>query len=69
MQPMKQPNVPEGRALRPLPAELSYMAILDIRNVETEITDFMVRRACEEMDRQQTYPFLGRKHKMRRVRG
>jgi len=66
MQPMKFDHIPEGAALRPLPAEVTYGAIIDIRNVEREITDFMVRRACEEMDAQQQYPFTGRKPKKRR---
>lgn len=66
MQPMKQIEIPDGNALRPLPASVTYGAILDIRNVETEITDFMIRRACEEMDAQQAYPFCGRKPKQRR---
>ena len=66
MQSMKQIELPEGKALRPLPAELTYAATVDIRNVEQEITDFMIRRACEEMDSQQQFPFCGRKPKQRR---
>jgi len=66
MQPMKQLDIPEGKALRPLPSSLSYAAIVDVRNVEHEITDFMIRRACEEMDSQQQYPFSGRKPKRQR---
>ncbi len=66
MQPMKREAIPEGDALRPLPAQLTYAATVDIRNVEHEITEFMIRRACEEMDAQQQYPFCGRKPKQRR---
>ncbi len=66
MQSMKRIELPEGKALRPLPAELTYAATVDIRNVEQEITDFMIRRACEEMDSQQQFPFCGRKPKQRR---
>jgi len=65
MQPMKQIDLPEGSALRPLPASVAYGAVIDIRNVEIEITDFMIRRACEELDSQQQYPFCGRKPKQR----
>lgn len=67
MQPMKRHELPEGRALRPLPAAITYGATIDIRNVEHEITDFMTRRACEEMDSMQQFPFCGRKPKKRRV--
>jgi len=66
MQSMKQLELPEGNALRPLPKSITYGAIVDIRNVEQEITDFMIRRACEEMDAQQQFPFCGRKPKQRR---
>lgn len=68
MQPMKQLEIPEGKALRPLPSSISYGAIIDVRNVETEITDFMIRRACEEMDAQQQFPFCGRKPRQRRAK-
>jgi len=66
MQPMKTDVIPEGDALRPLPAQMTYSATVDIRNVEHEITEFMIRRACEEMDAQQQFPFCGRKPKQRR---
>jgi len=65
MQPLKQQAMSERYAFEPLPAGLTYAAIVDVRNVETEITDFMVRRACEEMDSQQQYPFCGRAPKKR----
>lgn len=66
MQPMKTHELHEGRALRPLPASMTYAATVDSRDVEHEITDFMVRRACEEMDSMQQFPFCGRKPKKRR---
>ena len=66
MQPMRRHEIPESRTLRPLPSSLTYAATVDNRNVEHEITDFMIRRACEEMDAQQQYPFCGRKPKQRR---
>jgi len=65
MQSMKQVELLEANALRPLPKSLTYGAVVDIRNVEQEITEFMIRRACEEMDAQQQYPFSGRKPKQR----
>jgi len=65
MQSMKQIELHKVNALRPLPKSLTYSATVDIRNVEQEITEFMVRRACEEMDAQQQYPFSGRKPKQR----
>ena len=43
--------------LQPLPDEVSYGAVIDIRNVEQEITELMIRRACEQMDEQQQFPF------------
>lgn len=66
MQAMKRDAMPEGRALRPLPEHLTYAAVVDIRNVEQEITEFMIRRACDEADSQQQYPFCGRKPAKRR---
>lgn len=66
MQSMKQIVHTEGGALRPLPAAMSYGATVDIHKVEQEITEFMIRRACEEMDSQQQFPFCGRKPKLRR---
>jgi len=66
MQPMKIQELPDGRTLRPLPSAITYAATVDIRNVEHEITDFMIRRACEEMDAMQQFPFCGRKPKKRR---
>ncbi len=57
MRPLKNSEYPEGAVLAPLPKELSYAATVDIRNVEHEITEFMVLRACEEMESQQQYPF------------
>jgi len=65
MQSMKQLELHEGNALQLLPESLTYGATVDIRNVEQEITEFMIRRACEEMDAQQQYPFCGRKPKQR----
>jgi len=47
--------------IAPLPKSLTYATVIDVRNVEHEITDFMVRRACEEMDTMQQFPFAPRR--------
>ncbi len=57
MQPMKKTNCSEMMMLRPLPVELTYAATVDIHNIESEITEFMIRRACDEMDKYQQFPF------------
>ncbi|MBX2884441.1 MAG: hypothetical protein KTR32_31095 [Granulosicoccus sp.] len=46
--------------LEPLPKSLTYAAVVDVRNVEHEISEFMVRRACDEMDKMQQFPFAPR---------
>lgn len=50
--------------LEPLPKSLTYAAVVDVRNgvrnEEQEITEFMVRRACDEMDKVQQFPFAPR---------
>ncbi len=48
-----------------LPTRLTYAAVVDAKDRETEITDFMVRRACEEADKQLQYPFAPRKQGLR----
>jgi len=40
-----------------LPNYVTYAALVDQYQQETEITDLMVARACEEMDGMQQYPF------------
>ncbi len=45
------------RKLCALPKRLTYAALVDRQLRETEITEFMVRRACEEMDCMQQFPF------------
>ncbi len=57
MQALKKEDLFTDKALAPLPSELCYGATVDIRNVEQEITDLMVRRACEQMDSVQQFPF------------
>ena len=56
MQAMKEELFTDNE-LAPLPSELCYAATVDIRNVEQEITEMMVRRACEQMDSLQQFPF------------
>ena len=57
MQPMKKNEEFSRKELVPLPSELCYAATVDIRNVEHEISELMIRRACEQMDGQQQFPF------------
>ena len=40
-----------------IPRRLTYAAVVDRHRREREITDFMVRRACDEMDSAQQFPF------------
>lgn len=47
----------KARKLCTLPKRLTYAALVDRQQCETEITDFMVRRACDEMDCMQQFPF------------
>ncbi|MBX2826206.1 MAG: hypothetical protein KTR33_15840 [Gammaproteobacteria bacterium] len=51
----------EQQRLAPLPRSLTYATVFDVRDVEHEITDFMVRKACDEMDRMQQFPFAPRR--------
>ena len=57
MQALKKEEMFNDKELAPLPSELCYGATVDIRNVEQEITELMVRRACEQMDSVQQFPF------------
>lgn len=57
MQALKKEELFADKLLVPLPSELCYGATVDIRSVEQEITDLMVRRACEQMDSVQQFPF------------
>ncbi len=60
MQSMKRADIPQVDLLLPLPVELTYSATVDVRNIEHPITELMVRRACEEMDSEQQYPFCSK---------
>ena len=46
-----------SRALAMLPRRFTYAALVDRFNRETEISEFMVRRALEEVEEQQQFPF------------
>ncbi len=57
MQAIKKDVECNETELAPLPSELCYAATVDIYNVEQEITELMIRRACEQMEGQQQFPF------------
>lgn len=57
MQPLKKAVMDECLHLEPLPRDLTWAATVDVRNVEHEITELMIRRACEEMEDVQQFPF------------
>jgi len=57
MRQMNDVEVTMLDTLRPLPEDLTYAATVDVRDQECEITELMIRRACEEMDKHQQYPF------------
>jgi len=50
--------------LIPLPDAISYAAVIDDNDQEIEISDFMMRRACEEMDDTMEWPFAPAKAEM-----
>ena len=54
---MKQCNVQEFDTLKPLPESLTVCATIDDAGHEQVITDFMIRRACEQLDGDQVWPF------------
>lgn len=57
MQAMKK--VTETKPMGILPKKMTYAATVDWRNQEHVITDSMIRRACEDMEEEQQYPFGG----------
>lgn len=56
-----QPVLPPAPAPVHLPKHLTYAAVIDVRDAETEITDLMVKRACKEAESLQQFPFGPRK--------
>jgi hypothetical protein len=54
---MKYCNVERIDSLAPLPESLTVCAMVNDSGEELEITEFMLRRACDEMDTDQIWPF------------
>ncbi len=54
---MKQIELPAIESLMPMPEYLTYGATVDENDVEHEITELMIRRACETTHDVQLYPF------------
>jgi len=54
---MKYCNVKQLENLAPLPESMTMCAMVDDSGEELEITEFMLRRACDEMDADQIWPF------------
>jgi len=54
---MKQSNLQRTDALAALPESVTLCATIDHTGVEQEITELMIRRACEQMDADQLWPY------------
>jgi len=54
---MKQFNVQQLDTLTPLPDTMTVCATIDESGAEQEITELMIRRACEQMDADQLWPY------------
>lgn len=54
---MKQFNVQKSDTLTPLPDTVTVCATIDATGAEHEITELMIRRACEQMDADQLWPY------------
>lgn len=54
---MKQIELPAIESLMPMPDYLTYGATVDENDEEHEITELMIRRACETTHDVQQYPF------------
>lgn len=54
---MKQLTVQKIETLTPLPDSMTVCATIDESGAEHEITELMIRRACEEMDADQLWPY------------
>ncbi len=61
---MNEIRMPAVATLVPLPDAISYAAMIDDNDQEIEISDFMMRRACEEMDETMEWPFAPAKAEM-----
>ena len=62
---MNEVRMPAISSLIPLPDAMSYAAMIDDNDQEIEISDFMMRRACEEMDETMEWPFAPANVEMR----
>ena len=56
---MKQCTEVRFDTLTPLPESLTFCATIDDAGHEQVVTDFMIRRACEQLDSDQVWPFAG----------
>jgi hypothetical protein len=54
---MKQLNSKTIETLKPLPDSITVCATIDDSGTEHEITELMIRRACEQMDADQLWPY------------
>jgi hypothetical protein len=57
---MKQVNARQTGTLMPLPESLTACAMIDETGAEHEITELMIRRACELMDADQLWPYASK---------
>ena len=58
---MKQLNVQQAETLTPLPDGMTMCATIDESGTEHEITELMIRRAWEQMDADQLWPYASHK--------
>ncbi|NND89342.1 MAG: hypothetical protein HKN42_00660 [Granulosicoccus sp.] len=54
---MKQLKAQYTDTLTPLPDSMTVCATIDESGKEQEITELMIRRACEQMDADQLWPY------------
>ena len=54
---MKQLTLHKTEILKPLPDSMTVCATIDESGAEHEITELMIRRACEQMDADQLWPY------------
>ena len=54
---MKHCNLRQNDTLAPLPDGITACSTIDESGNEHEITEFMIRRACEQMDADQLWPY------------
>lgn len=54
---MKQLTLHKIESLKPLPDSMTVCTTIDESGTEHEITELMIRRACEQMDADQLWPY------------